>query len=137
MQRQIYQRQQHTSHLSGTNKCHQNLDLGDLCGPVVLAIGASHLLGASSFLARLVLNSTDNLLDGTSDLVLDRRLSLVMSSWGTLLSNTGGLGFLGASSARLARRRSRNGWEDAWLRVAGCASCLGHCDLELGNGLWG
>jgi hypothetical protein len=119
------------------NQRRQDLDLGDLCGSVVLAIGAAHLLGACGFLARLVLNGTDNLLDSANDLVLDGWLSLVMSSWGALLGNTDRFGLLGANSARLARRLSGNGWEDAWLGIAGCASCLGHCDLELGDGFWG
>lgn len=114
-----------------------NLDLLDLCGLTVLAICASDLLGTGSLFARLVLNGADCLLNCTNNLVLERWLSLVMSSWGALLGDACSFGLLGAGCGTgLAHRLSGDGWENAWLGVAGCAACLGHCALELYDRDW-
>jgi hypothetical protein len=98
----------------------------------VLAICAMHLLGACSYLARLVLNLANDLLHGTFDLVLDARLAFVVGSWSALLCDAGsrarlgsvGLGLLGRA---LARWLSGDGSYDSRLGVAGCAAGGGHC----------
>lgn len=56
-------------------------------GSATLAISASHLLGASSLLARLVSDGSLGLLQSTFNLVLEMGLSLVMSRWGSLLDS--------------------------------------------------
>jgi hypothetical protein len=97
----------------------------------VLAICAMHLLGACTYLARLVLNLANDLLHGTFDLVLDARLAFVVSSWSTLLCDAGSrarlrsvcLGLLGRS---LARRLGGDSGYDSRFGIAGCAAGGGH-----------
>lgn len=100
-----------------------------------LAISALGLFRAGCFLARFVLNSTNSLLDGALDLVLDRRLALLglSDASGGGLAGDGLLGCGGgallAADRRLATRFRGHGGEDAWLGVAGGGAGGGHCDV--------
>jgi hypothetical protein len=99
----------------------------------LLAISAMHLLGACSFLARLMLNLAYDFLHSTFNLVLHARLAFVVGSWGAFLCDASsrarlgsiGLGLLG--SGALARRLGGDGGYDSRLGVAGCAAGGGHC----------
>ena len=95
----------------------------DLASAAVLAIGATDLLGASSLLAGLARNGTDDLVSDTLDFVAEVRLALVVGSGRAALGHTGSLGgsgslATGGSGFALALRVSGNGRMDARLGVA-------------------
>lgn len=113
-----------------------DLDLLDLGRLAILPVRAGDLLRACGLLGWLALHRADDLFGRALDLVFEGGLSVVGGGRGALLGHSarggfalGGGALLGAARGGLAfaDRFGRDWGEDARLRVAGCATGLGHC----------